>query len=106
MNQLAVGDESMRHRGGGPGIYVMAAPFFDQAYAPDLRAAMNDLRHGKRPFHWYEADPRDRRRAVEMLCGLDSLHIVVVGGGLDTARQERGRRLGFGSCCGRYRKWA
>jgi hypothetical protein len=85
-------DESMRQRHDKSGIYFLAAAILDPSMAEDLRLAARGLAHGRRRFHWRYEEPSDRRKAVGMIGGLDMLHLVVVGTGLDNARQERGRR--------------
>jgi hypothetical protein len=57
-----------------------------------VRDAVSKLARKQLPFHWREAGPRQRRAAVELLSQLDAVHCVVVGTGLDGARQERHRR--------------
>jgi hypothetical protein len=89
---VAYGDESMRQRRDGSGIYVFASPVFDLAHAEDLRIQVAKLGRGRRPFHWRDEEDRDRQRAVEAVAEMDALHFVVVGMGLDGVRQERHRR--------------
>jgi hypothetical protein len=89
---IAFADESMRQRRDGSGLYALAAPVIEAAMADDIRDAMSSLSRNRRRFHWREADAGQRRAAVELLSRLDAVHFVVVGSGLDNARQERHRR--------------
>jgi hypothetical protein len=70
----------------------VAAAMLDPADADDIRIAVRALAHGGRRFHWRNEESKDRRKAASVVSDLDSLHVIVVGTGLDNARQERGRR--------------
>lgn len=82
----------MRQRHGGSGVYVMAAAVVDSADAERLRPALLRVRHDRRPFHWREEEPADRRKAVAVVASLGALHLVVIGVGMDSPRQERARQ--------------
>ena len=64
----------------------------DPTEADTIRATVRTLAHGTRRFHWRNEESKDRRKAAGVLGAIESLHVVVVGTGLDNARQERGRR--------------
>lgn len=93
MSWVAYVDESMRQRRDGSGMYVLAAAVVEATSIPHVRDAAAALARGSRRFHWRDEEPPDRRKAVDMVAGLDAIHLVVVGVGLDSRRQERGRRL-------------
>lgn len=57
-----------------------------------VREAVSELAHGKQPFHWHDESPVRRRKAVKTVSVLDALHLVVIGMGMDSRRQERARR--------------
>jgi hypothetical protein len=82
----------MRQRRDRAGIYALAAPVFDAGLADGLRSAAAGLGRRGQPFHWREAGHRRRQEAVELVADLDVVQFVVVGIGLDNARQERHRR--------------
>ena len=85
-------DESMRQRRDGSGLYVLAAVVLADDGITETRETARSLGQGPRRFHWRDAMPADRRKAASVVGGLGAVHLVVVGTGLDNARQERGRR--------------
>jgi hypothetical protein len=90
---VSYADESMRQRRDRSGLYAIAAPILEAERVDALRSVITILARGKLPFHWREAGARVRRNAIEVVAELDVLQFVVVGTGLDNARQERHRRL-------------
>jgi hypothetical protein len=90
---LAYVDESMRSRPGGSDVYVLAAAMLHDGDTEGVRMGVAALARGRQlRMHWRDALPSERAKAVVTVGGLDALHLVVVGMGLDRARQERGRR--------------
>lgn len=91
---VAYVDESLRAIPQRAGYYVLAAAVMPRSACTELRAEVAALaRSPGHRFHWRLEDAPDRRKAVDLIAGLDMLHLVVVGTRLDPRRQERGRRL-------------
>jgi hypothetical protein len=86
-------DESMRQRRDGSGIYVLAAALVEVAKAEPVRHAVAGLVNRKHKFHWRDESPSNRRKAVELVAGIDTIHLVTVGTSMKSAKQERARRL-------------
>lgn len=90
-------DESTRRRASGTSIYVLAATVCSIERADEARRAVQALRlPGLRFLHWHEEDRGRRLQIATAISGLDTLHTVVVGAPVDTARPERARALCLG----------
>lgn len=86
-------DESIRQRRDGTGMYMLAAAVVDDVDVATVRSEVGTLAPGRRRrAHWHDADDADRRKLVQAVASLPSVHLVVIGMGLDNSRQERGRR--------------
>lgn len=86
---IAFVDESIRTT---EGVYVLAAAILEEPGCEDARDRVAGLSQRGLPFHWrLELGPR-RLAAVELVTGLASLHVVVIGAPVNPRRQERARR--------------
>lgn len=89
MSWVAYVDESMR---ADAGVYVLAAAVLDISDEAEAREAVAGLTASGPRFHWRHESEKVQRRAVEAVCGLAALHVVVVGAPLNLVKQERARR--------------
>ncbi|MGH8879497.1 MAG: hypothetical protein ACRD0P_19470 [Stackebrandtia sp.] len=76
----------------GTPIYVLAAAVLADDAVDTTRDIVVKLAVSGPRFHWRHESPRHQRLAVDIVAGLDALHVVVVGMPLDHSRQERARR--------------
>jgi hypothetical protein len=84
-------DESFRL--GGEGLYLLAAVTVPEAGRDAARAAMQDLLLPRQKrIHWRDERADRRRRLVEQVTALGSVHLVVVVRGVSPHAQERARR--------------
>ena len=74
------------------GMYVLAAAVIDSAAVDDSRASMRALapKPGAR-LHWRHENPKRRAAALALVVEVCPLHVVVAGGPMEAARQERAR---------------
>lgn len=94
MSWVAYVDESIRVESG---VYILAAAVLDEADAEAVRDQVRSLPRPKgQRFHWRDQGGPGRLVAAELVSGLASLHVVVVGAPLDPRRQERARRKCLG----------
>jgi hypothetical protein len=63
---------------------------------PDIRDRIAKLAPGRRRrFHWHDAEPRERQRAVNLVAEVPGLHLIVLVAGYNPRKQERARRHGL-----------
>ncbi|MFG2056642.1 hypothetical protein ACGFI9_21730 [Micromonospora sp. NPDC048930] len=95
MSSAAWIDESMRQRPDRAGVYVLAAAVIRTDDVESVRfeaARLAPTRRGR--VHYREADDDERRKMIQAVSSMTAaMHVVVVGAGMDNARQERARRL-------------
>jgi hypothetical protein len=83
----------MRQRRDGSGVYVLAAAMVEVEKAEPIRDVVAGLVSRRHKFHWRDESPANRRKAVDLVASVDSIHLVAVGTGMKNAKQERARRL-------------
>jgi hypothetical protein len=93
MSRMAFCDESMRIRPGPDGVYVLSAAIFEATQLDDARDVLRSVAPRAGRFHWRDETPASRRKAVEALAAIPSLHTVVVATSMDSQKQERARAL-------------
>lgn len=86
----AWGDESMRFAA-SPKAYVLAAALIEGQLTDDVREVVRPLRVAGTKLHWRDLDRRQRDKVVDVVAGLEALHLVVIATPLDPRRQERAR---------------
>ncbi|MFI7052171.1 hypothetical protein ACWDOR_15575 [Streptosporangium canum] len=83
-------DESMRV---SSGLYLMAAVLVPPTYAEMCRTVLRGLLlRRQRRLHWRDENDKRRVQLIDAVGALRPCGIVIVGTGLDRARQERARR--------------
>ena len=95
MSSAAWLDESMRQRPDRSGIYVLAAAVIQTGEVEMVRFDAARLAPTPRArVHYRDATDGERRKMVQAVASMTAaVHVVVMGTGMDSSRQERARRL-------------